>query len=199
VPTSNTLPGDKRPGGRTARTAQAVRKATLDLMSERGRGSLSMNEIALRSGVHEATLYRRWRDVDSIVFDAVTERIVHDAPIPDTGSLRSDLHAWASRAAHDLARPEGFALLEALVRADVTGKGGDEDAVRRRSRARRYLEKRSTQLEGAIERARQRGETAPKLADILDRVLAPLYLRVIFGYRPADDDIEALIDAAIGG
>jgi AcrR family transcriptional regulator len=199
VPTSNTLPGDKRPGGRTARTAQAVRTATLDLLSERGLGSLSMNEIAARSGVHEATLYRRWRDVDSIVFDAVTERVVHDALIPDTGSLRGDLYAWASRAARDLAKPEGFALLEALVRADVTGEGGDEDAVLRRSRARRYLDQRSTQLEEAIERARQRGETAPTLADVLDRVLAPLYLRIVFGYRPADDDIEALIDTALGG
>lgn len=168
-------------------------------MSEGGRSSLSMKEISVRSGVHEATLYRRWRDVDSIVFDAVTERIVHDLPIPDTGSLRGDLQAWASRAARDLARPDGFALLEALVRANLTGTGGDEDAVRRRSRARRYLEKRSTQLEEAIERARQRGEAAPMLVDVLDRVLAPLYLRVIFGYRPADDDIEALVDAAVGG
>ena len=168
-------------------------------MSERGSGSLSMKEISLRSGVHEATLYRRWRDVDSLVFDAVTERIVHDLPIPDTGSLRGDLQAWASRAARDLANPDGFALLEALVRADLTGTGGDEDAVRRRSRARRYLDKRASQLEGAIERARQRGEAAPTLADVLDRVLAPLYLRVIFGYRPADDDIEALVDAAVGG
>ena len=36
---------------------------------------------------------------------------------------------------------------------------------------------------------------APRLPTI---IVAPLYLRVIFGYRPADDDIEALIDAAVG-
>src|SRR5690242_11835460 len=100
---SNSLHGQQRPGGRTARTAEAARQATLELMSERGRGSLTMKEISSRSGVHEATLYRRWRDVDSLVFDAVTERIVHDLAIPDTGSLRGDLQAWAGRAARDLA------------------------------------------------------------------------------------------------
>ena len=167
-------------------------------MSERGRSALTMKEISSRSGVHEATLYRRWRDVDSLVFDAVTERIVHDLAIPDTGSLRGDLQAWATRAARDLASPDGYALLEALVRAHLTGTGGDEDAALRRSRGRRYVEKRSSQLEAAFERARQRGETAPALAEVLDRVLAPIYLRVIFGYRPADDDIEALVDAALG-
>jgi tetracycline repressor-like protein len=42
-------------------------------------------------------------------------RLERDLPIPDTGSLRGDLTAWATSAAADLARPEGRLFLLALI------------------------------------------------------------------------------------
>jgi AcrR family transcriptional regulator len=189
--------GTVRPGGRTARTAAAAHDAVRGLLAERGREGLTMREVAARSGVHEATLYRRWRDVDTLVLDAATERITRESPVPDTGSLRGDLHGWAASVAADIVRPGGFALFETLARVDLTGTGGDDDVVRRREQAREYIARRYEQLAAAIERARTRGETAPEPADVLDRLIAPLYLRVGFGYRPADHDLDALVDDAL--
>ncbi|WP_456696233.1 TetR/AcrR family transcriptional regulator C-terminal ligand-binding domain-containing protein [Aeromicrobium sp. P5_D10] len=193
----NSRPGAARPGGRTARTAQAVHRAVLGLIAERGREGLTMKEIATASGIHEATLYRRWRDVDTVVLDAATSQIVEELPIPDTGTISGDLHGWVAAAATGLAQPGGFALFEALIRADVSGSGGDADTVRRRGQARAYIAERSAQLQMAIDRARERGETVPDVRTLLDRLLAPIYARAVFAYRPADDDLEQLVDDAL--
>ncbi|GAA4655407.1 TetR/AcrR family transcriptional regulator [Arthrobacter cryoconiti] len=189
--------GIARPGGRTARTAGAAHNAVLALIAERGREGLTMREISDRSGLHEATLYRRWRNVDTLVLDAATQQISRDSPIPDTGSLRGDLRAWAESTAAQIVLPGGFSLFEALSRSDVTGSGGDEDTILRREQARGYLKQRSAQLDQAFERARIRGENVPEASDVLDRILAPLYLRVVFGYRRADEGLDALIDGAM--
>lgn len=199
MPTPGHEYGTVRTGGRTARTAAAVHDAALALISEGNREGLTMKEISTRSGVHEATLYRRWRDVDTVILDAATTRVVHDNPIQDTGSLRGDLHAWAAYVAAELAKPGGFALFEAIIRARLTGVDLDDDAdaVRRRGRARAYVEQRSAQLQEAIDRARDRGEQTPTLAAVLDGVLAPLYLRAAFGYRPTNEDVDTLIDSVL--
>ncbi|WGY00337.1 TetR-like C-terminal domain-containing protein [Nocardioides sp. QY071] len=174
-----------------------MHEAVLALIAEGGSESLSMKEISARSGVHEATLYRRWRDVDTVILDAATTRVVHDNPIQDTGSLRGDLRAWAAYAAAEIAHPAGFALFEALIRAKLISDDDDADATRRRERARAYLEHRSAHLQEAIDRARERGEPAPPLSAVLDGVLAPLYLRAVFGYRRTDEDVEMLIDRVL--
>jgi AcrR family transcriptional regulator len=176
-----------------------VHEAVLALIAEGGSEGLTMKEISARSGVHEATLYRRWRDVDTVILDAATTRVVHDNPIQDTGSLRGDLHAWAAYVAAELAQPGGFALFEAIIRAKLMGVDDDDDAIRRRERAKAYLEQRSAQLQEAIDRARDRGEQAPNLSTVLDGVLAPLYLRAAFGYRRTDEDVETLIDSVLRG
>lgn len=193
--------GTVRSGGRTARTAAAVHEAVLALIAEGDREGLTMKEIAARSGVHEATLYRRWRDVDTVILDAATTRVIHDNPIQDTGSLRGDLRAWAAYVATELAQPTGFALFEAIIRAKLMSAEGDDDAdaIRRRERAKAYVEQRSAQLQEAIDRARHRGEQPPSLTTVLDGVLAPLYLRAAFGYRRTNEDVESLIDSVLHG
>ncbi|MEU4828600.1 TetR family transcriptional regulator, partial [Actinomadura sp. NPDC023710] len=53
--------GAVRPGGRTARTRAAVLAATQGELEEAGYAGLTLEKVAERSGVHLATLYRRWR------------------------------------------------------------------------------------------------------------------------------------------
>lgn len=174
-----------------------MHEAVLTLIAERGRDGLTMKEIAATSGVHEATLYRRWRDVDTVILDAATARIIRDIPIPDTGSIRDDLLGWVTAASADLARPGGFALVEALIRADVAGEGGDADTVRRRELAHVYLEHRSVQLQAAVDRAHVRGEAVPAVEDLLDRVMGPVYSRAVLGYRRMDLDLAGLVESAL--
>src|SRR5690348_14075796 len=76
----------RRPGGRNARIRAAVFEATFRLLEEKGYEALSFAAIASCSGVHEATLYRRWKTKERLVIAAANHRIRDDIPVPDTGS-----------------------------------------------------------------------------------------------------------------
>src|SRR4051795_1903236 len=87
-------PGTARPGGRTARTRAAVLDAAFQALAESGYAELTMDRLAGRSGIHAATIYRRWGSVESIVTDLLVDRST-EIPVPDTGSLAGDLRALA--------------------------------------------------------------------------------------------------------
>nr|BFE82015.1 hypothetical protein GCM10020093_046160 [Planobispora longispora] len=83
----------KRPGGRSARVRAAVLDATLAELTGRGYDGLTVEAVAVRSGVHKATLYRRWGGVDGLVADVLSRSAGQPWQVPDTGSLRDDLRA----------------------------------------------------------------------------------------------------------
>src|SRR5689334_25219964 len=83
----------RRPGGRSARVQDAVFEATFQLLEEKGYEGLSIASIAERAGVHETSLYRRWKTKEQLVLDAVNHRVAQEIPAPDTGALCSDLVA----------------------------------------------------------------------------------------------------------
>src|SRR5689334_17894869 len=87
--------GAVRPGGRTARTRAAVLAAARDELEAGGYAGLTLEKVAARSGVHLATLYRRWRTVEGLVVDLLGELGKTEIPIPDTGSFKDDLRALA--------------------------------------------------------------------------------------------------------
>jgi AcrR family transcriptional regulator len=156
-----------------------------------------MHAVAARSGVHEATIYRRWRDVDTLLIDVEVARLEAEDAIPDTGDLRNDLRWWAEATAVSLSRPGGIAIFSAV--ASAVGRSRQAEASWQQQRAVRYVAERGGQVQLALDRARKRGEDPPEAATVLDRVLAPLYLRAALGYRPTGEDLDALIDNALQG
>ena len=46
--------------------------------------------------------------------------------------------------------------------------------------------RRIEQIGAMLERARQRGEKAPQVFEVTDHLLAPIYMRVLFGF-PVDE------------
>ena len=106
-------------------------------------------------------------------------RLERDLPIPDTGSLRGDLTAWAAAAAADLARPEGRLFLLALI----TSIPSTPEAQAERDQ---QLQRRIQALRQVTDRAAGRGENPPDPATIADTVLGPLYRRALWGTLPAD-------------
>src|SRR2546429_9224383 len=80
----------RRPGGRSARVRQAVLDAAFAELGEKGYGGLSIEAVALRSGVAKTTVYRRWPTRDELVADALDSRRDRYEPAPDTGASRGD-------------------------------------------------------------------------------------------------------------
>ncbi|MDT0437299.1 TetR/AcrR family transcriptional regulator [Streptomyces sp. NPDC005840] len=182
----------RRPGGRTARTGQAVHDAVRALLAERGQGGFTGRDVAERAGVHEATIYRRWGSLDTLLLDvaATVSRLNEDSPLPDTGTLRGDLLTWASAMATDLEGPEGLGLLRSVLAVRTSG---DERA----DRVSDFVYARAEAIQRVLDRARQRGEAVPELLDVLERLVAPLYFRAIFAYRRPDAGLAELVDNAL--
>lgn len=80
-----------RPRSEDAR--RKVLAAAGDLMAARGVASLTIDDVASRSGVAKTTIYRHWPERSSLIIDAVNAQLEH-VGTPDTGTLRSDLETF---------------------------------------------------------------------------------------------------------
>jgi AcrR family transcriptional regulator len=182
-----TITVKNRPGGRTARTKAAVFAAVAALVAERGSAAVSIADVAERAGVAATSLYRRWGDIRALIMDVAVEQLLRERPLPDTGSLAGDLRKWARSIASSLRSPEGSSFFAALV---ATAMPPGQGASARTS----AMQRRVDQVSMMLERARARGESPPRLADVMDYLLAPLYMRALFGAPASDGFAERLVE-----
>src|ERR1700752_1921190 len=115
----------RRPGGRSARVRAAVLRATLEAMAEHGPGGVTISEIARRAGVHATSVQRRWGTTENVMLDAMLTRSQEQLPVPDTGTLRGDLIAFARLIAAYLATPLGAALARTMAVAEDDAKAAE--------------------------------------------------------------------------
>src|SRR5262250_1094302 len=101
----------RRPGGRSARVRSSVLHAAFQVLMKKGIDAFTIAEVAARAGVHETSIYRRWGTKHELARDACLHQAEGALPMPDTGSLRSDLVALLERLVALLNSPEGRVLL----------------------------------------------------------------------------------------
>lgn len=183
----------KRPGGRSARVRAAVHQAVAELAAERGYGAFTVGDVAARARVADTSIYRRWGSLEALSADVALTWLTESSPIPDTGNLRDDLRAYAAGVARDVSGPSGLAVLRLVIALATAGEPG----IAARDR---FIAERGGQMRQMLDRAAARGEPAPSTLDIVDHVLAPLYVRVLFGLGPltseyADDLVDRLLRA----
>lgn len=174
---------------------QAVLDAAFAELGEKGYGGLSIEAVALRSGVAKTTVYRRWPTRDELVADALDSRSDRYEPVPDTGSLRGDLKEFCEGVRAKLTSNHGKAMLKSLVAA-VDQSPEIVETVQRFWRQRRDV---GAQL---VERWIRRGVLRPGTdVDLLvEAILAPIYLRVLLPGGPLTEDVlGGFIDIALGG
>lgn len=159
--------------------------AVLGLLGERPWEEITVPVVAERSGVHQATIYRRWGTMPALLNDVVIERLATTGPVPDTGSLREDLLRYATMVAASLAED----LIPLILRATVLEIRPGEP--RRASPAFRERER---QLQAMLDRAEARGERVPTLAELLELVVAPLYFYALFTAPLPATEVTRLVD-----
>ena len=89
----------RRLGGRSARVREAVISATIAQLQAAGFEGLNIGAIAALAGVHESSIYRRWKSKEGLMMEAVFELFAEHIAIPDRGSLHADLVALLSATA----------------------------------------------------------------------------------------------------
>ncbi|MFI6765640.1 TetR/AcrR family transcriptional regulator C-terminal ligand-binding domain-containing protein [Streptomyces sp. NPDC050355] len=178
--TAHHAPGVTRPGGRTARTRQAVLAAVLQELDDGGFAELTMEKVAQRSGIHVATLYRRWRCVEGLVCELLTD-LSADVPLPDTGTLPEDLRVLA----RSISAFYGEARMSRLIEAVVSAAARDPQAA---MVLRSFFDERLVLAGQMVRRAVERGELPPETdpEEVLSALGAPFYYRILISRRPVD-------------
>lgn len=179
------------------RSEEARRKAiaaTADLISERGVASLSIEEVAARSGVAKTTIYRHWPDRASLIVDTVRSTFEHVAT-PDTGSLRADLAAFFG----------------GLIRADLSGRVGRIipcliDAAGRDPEIEMLLDRialeRQQPVRAIVARAQARGELPADLDEdvVIGTIVGPIVFRKVIWRQPIDPAyLDGCLDVVVAG
>ncbi len=182
-----------RPPGRGPKVRTAVLSATLGELTDSGYAALTVENVARRAGVHKTTVYRRWKDRESLVADAVTELAGTRVPFPDSGDISADLHTLARSLVRFLASPAGQAVT-AVTLSDA-GRIPEVAAAQRH-----FFEDRYRQAEPVIRAAIARGElpagTDP--AEVVRAVIAPIYLRILVTAEPISErTANTAADAAL--
>ncbi|MFI5672476.1 TetR/AcrR family transcriptional regulator [Streptomyces sp. NPDC051704] len=171
----------------------AVHQAVIDLLSDPEGADLTIPAVAQRAGVNHTSVYRRWGSREALLADVVVTRLERDWPLADTGSLRGDLTAWVEAGVASIRTAEGRLLIRAVALSMPGGATAQEERAQQ-------FQRRLGAIERIRERAVARGEAAPPLDRILDQLVAPLYLRAIFGIDPpASGYPELLVDRLLGG
>jgi hypothetical protein len=116
--------------------------------------------------------------------DAAVRDVSVWLPVAPTGNLQADLAGWARCVEKSLTTLRGRRLLAAAFRVRLSLQETREEADIP------YIKHRGAQIQQLIDAADPPAEiTVPQ---VLDRVLAPIYLRYVFGYVPSSP-VEQLV------
>jgi AcrR family transcriptional regulator len=181
-------PGTLRPGGRTARTREAVLRAVIDELSDRGYAGATVERVAERADVAKTTIYRRWGSIDGLLADFMADRAARDIPVPDEGDLGADLRALARDVVGSLSHPAVKAALGAMV-TEATGNPAARTVLAG------FLGNRLATMAVIVERAVARGELPPgtDAAGVIGTVTAVIYYRL---YVLAEEATQHVADSA---
>jgi AcrR family transcriptional regulator len=183
-----------RTGGRSQRVVSTVLRVAAEEIALHGYAALRVEHVAERAGVNKTTVYRRWPTKADLAEAAMRAFFGQDEPLPDTGSVRSDLVEMVRRAVAVARTAEGRAFMRLIA---VESGDPEVDALRRALRS--SMMEHRVEL---IERAQQRGEL-PSGIDarvLLDAIFVPIVSRV--GRYEEDVDpatAEAFVDLALAG
>jgi len=169
VPGSETK-ARRRPGRpRRPKTDDAITRAALDLLAERGFQAATIEAIAERAGVGRNTIYRRWSSKEELIADALRE-LGTDFDTWDASDLYTLLLGWLRDFARTFSDP-----LHGRLLAGVLGEL-QRNPVFADVYADRVVRPRREGLLARLTEARNRGELRPDanvelVADLLGGAL----------------------------
>jgi AcrR family transcriptional regulator len=182
--------------GRSEDARRAVLQAADGLLVERGFAGVTVEGVAAAAGVAKQTIYRWWNSKTDILLDAFLEDAAEDLVPEEHGDLAEDLRAHLRRLSRFLSREDAGAVLRALI------GHAQHDADFAATLRTHYLDKQRRRDRLPLERAIERGELPADL-DVpaaVDRLLGPIYHRVLITGDPVDDAfVEGVVDSFLRG
>lgn len=126
---ARTSTGTPRPGRpRDGRLDDAIVRATLELLDERGFSGLTLAAVAERAGTTTPAIYRRWSSKSELVLAAVF-RTEGDDVVASTGDLATDVRTMVRWSLAKFGQPAGRAALAGLLAEPAGGDGVRSDQL----------------------------------------------------------------------
>ncbi|MGL6245079.1 TetR/AcrR family transcriptional regulator [Pseudomonas sp.] len=170
-----------RPGGRSARVQESIHSAVRDLLEEQERSTVTVPQIAARAGVTPSTIYRRWGDLSTLLADVALARLRPESEPVNTGSLSSDVRAWAEQYLDEMSSEPGRNMLRD-VQCSTTPV---------------YC---ATIIGGQLQTILDRYPDQPKpsVDRLINLVAAPTVFRILFSAAPLEvEELHWLIEIAL--
>src|SRR5665213_2019778 len=161
---------------------ESVLKAALDLIANKGIDGTSVDDIARKSGVSKATIYKHWSSKEALCLEAIS-RLKCEFPSFNSGDPRSDITELLRHLAVSH-KPEAFSKIWPRVISYAESNPAFGDAFRAR-----ISDGRRAQLDALLQSAVARGELRPIVdADLaMDLLFGPImYHRFMQAGVPAD-------------
>jgi len=154
---------------------------------------LTVEGVAVRSGVAKSTIYRRWRSKEDLALAALLEVIQQEPrPVRHVGSTRSALVAYLGRLIENL----NSKLYGRVIRGLISDLGVDLELAR--GFRERVLARRVAAVRELLQRGIERGELRRDL-DLeiaVDLLLGPIYYRLLISGEPLT---SAFVDRLVRG
>ncbi len=180
---------EQRTSRRGRPVSEASRVAALgsaaELLDERGWAGFSVDEVARRSRVGKATIYKHWPSGFALAVQAWGERVTQAVPTLNSGDARGDLYDQVVRLAAFYRSRSGAVAVE-LLGAGASAESGAELIAEHFFGARRTAT--LALVRDGIERGQLSGELDPQL--VIDALFGPIVFRLVNG-MPALTDSEA--------
>jgi AcrR family transcriptional regulator len=164
----------------------------LALLASHGYAGLTLDELAARSGVAKTTILRRWPSKAAVAAAGVERLALQSVDVPDSGSLRGDLHALLHAAVDTFARGHGQfvprLLREAGHHPEIT------DLLFTVIHTRRQAYRRVLAL------AIARGELAPTGDQelLIDLLIGPIWTRLLITRDPITSEyVDSVVETVL--
>ena len=173
----------------------AILESTLAILAQKGYSALTIESIAATAKVSKQTIYRWWSSKAAIVLEALTTHAQERVPVPDTGSVRSDLEILLKATLDELAQQSGPIVRGLMAEAQFDPKFGQafrEDFIARRRQV----------LFEILHRGQQRGEISSNidLELTMDLFYGPIWYRLLNQHAPLDEGFsQHLLDQIFTG
>jgi len=162
---------------------QRIIDATREILLEGGLDAFNVEAVATASGAARSTIYRHWPEPRDLVVETLTS-MGRDFPVPDTGSLRTDLERATAMMRPILDDPRTRRLLLDVTRAAAE----DTDLERIRQQA---ISDRRQPVQLILQRAIARGEIDPDIdmTVAMHLVEGPLMSATVLQNLPITDEM----------
>jgi AcrR family transcriptional regulator len=171
-----------------------ILEQVVSLLGSRGYAGLTLDELAVRSGVAKTTILRRWPSKAAVAAAGVERLALQTVDVPDSGDLGADLRALLHAAAGTFARGRGQFVPRLLREA------GHHPEITELLRA--VVHTRRQAYRRVLARAVARGQLDPAVDQelMIDLLIGPLWTRLLITRDPVtgeyvDANVRAVLTA----